>query len=340
MPDRSNPFDAKAAAQQAADWLARRDRELSAAEQDDYLQWLGEDPRHAALVARHEETVRRLKQLERWQPGGSSEPNPDLFARPRRLLWRSLPALSALAAVLVLGSAMLWREAKMPTPAVAAKTFLRVNERQVLADGSTIELRDGSRVEVAFTETERRVRLTGGEAHFTVAKNPAWPFIVDAGKVAVRAVGTAFAVRLDAASVDVVVTEGKVRLESPPLLDQPALPNESPVISASHRAVVSLAASAPAPQVTPVTAEQLKDVLGWQAPRFQFHETPLADAVAEFNRHNRQQISIADPEIARAPIGGTFRVDNVEGFVGLLEITLGLEAERRSDGTVRLKRGR
>jgi transmembrane sensor len=62
--------------------------------------------------------------------------------------------------------------------------------------------------------------------------------------------------------------------------------------------------------------------------------------VAEFNRHNRQQISIADPEIARAPIGGTFRVDNVEGFVGLLEITLGLEAERRSDGTVRLKRGR
>ena len=32
----------------ATAWLARRDRTLTAAEQDAYLQWLREDPRHAA----------------------------------------------------------------------------------------------------------------------------------------------------------------------------------------------------------------------------------------------------------------------------------------------------
>ena len=331
--------------QQAADWLARRDRGLSASEQDDYLQWLREDPRRAALIAQHEATVRRLQQLAQWQPARSSEPNPDLFARPRRPFWRWAPALATVAAALVLGT-LAWRQSGTAPPVVAgaapAKSFLRVNERQVLADGSVVELREGSRVEVAFTETERRVRLTGGEAHFTVAKNPAWPFVVEADKVVVRAVGTAFAVRLDAALVDVVVTEGKVRVEQPAPAGAgiAAAVSTPPVVTASHRAVISLAPSAPEPEVTPVTAEQMKDALAWQAPRFQFHETSLADAVAEFNRHNARQIQIADTSLARELIGGTFRVDNVEGFVSLLELTLGLTAERPAGGPIVLRRAR
>jgi transmembrane sensor len=340
MPPNAKSFDANVAAQQAADWLARRDRGLNAAEQDDYLQWLREDARHAALIARHEATFGRLQQLERWQPGGSSEPNPNLFARPRRTMWRWVPLVSAMAAAAVVGGLVLQRNGDRPVATASAKSFLRVNEQQVLSDGSKIELREGSRVEVAFTETERRVRLTGGEAHFTVAKNPAWPFVVEAGKVAVRAVGTAFAVRLDAASVDVVVTEGKVRVESPAVPGQATAPTEAPLVMASHRAVVALDSAAREPEVTPVTAEQLKDALAWQAPRFQFHETPLADAVAEFNRHNPGQTVIVEAELERVPIGGIFRVDNVSGFVSLLEVTLGIQSERRADGAVELKRGR
>lgn len=340
MTKHSKSFDAKVAAQQAADWLARRDRGLNPSEQDDYLQWLREDPRHAQLIARHEGTVRRLRQLERWQPGGSSEPNPNLFARPRRTGWRWVPLVSAIAAVFVIG-VLLWREARDErVPVTLAKSFLRVNERQVLSDGSTIELRDGTRVEVAFSETERRVRLVGGEAHFSVARNPAWPFVVEAGKVAVRAVGTAFVVRLDAAAVDVVVTEGKVRVESPAAPGSVTPTDESPIIAASQRAVVSLTSTDAEPQVTSVTPDQLKEALAWQAPRFQFHETPLAAAVAEFNRHNPDQKLAVPAELAQVPIGGLFRVDNVSGFVSLLEITLGIQAEKRPDGVVELKPGR
>ncbi len=329
---------------QAADWVARRDRGLSAAEQDDYLQWLRDDPARAALIARHEVTVRRMQQLARWQPDCSREPNPDLFARPRRRWWRGVALVTAAAAALVLGGLAL-RRAPEPAAQVVApppKSFLRVNERQLLVDGSMVELRDGSRVEVMFTETERRVRLTGGEAHFNVAKNPARPFVVEAGKVVVRAIGTAFVVRMDSAQVDVVVTEGRVRLERPSGAGEPAtlLEADGPIVAAHQRAVVPLAGIGPTPEVTAVTADQLKDALSWKAPRFQFYETPLADAVAEFNRHNAQQIRIVDEALGREPIGGTFRVDNVDGFVSLLELTLGLTADRGTEGPILLRRAR
>ncbi len=329
MPDqRPHAFDARTADQQAADWLARRDRGLTAGEQDDYLQWLAGDARHAGLIARHEATARRLQQLARWQPATSSEPNPDLFARPRRGAWQRVAPLAALAALLVFG-VLLWPR-RAPEAARPTTSFLRVNERQALADGSVVELRDGSRIEIAFSAAERRVRLMGGEGYFTVAKDAARPFIVEAGGVAVRAVGTVFAVRLDAGTVDVLVTEGRVRVESPATIGQPAV--ESPSardVPASHRAVVSLAASAPGPEVTAVTAEQIKDALGWQAPRFQFYETPLAEAVDEFNRHNPHQLVLGDPSLAGKRIGGTFRADNVEGFVSLLNLTMGIRSEAR-----------
>lgn len=342
MPE-PRKFRRAALEQQAADWVARRDRGLSAAEQDDYLQWLSEDASRAAMIARHESTVRLLRQLQHWQPAGSSEPNPDLFAQPRRRLRRWAVILSvggAMAAALAVAALLPRTAPRSLAPAAPVSLFLRHNERQVLTDGSMVELRDGSRVEVRFTAQERRVRLTGGEAHFTVAKNPAWPFIVEAGRVAVRAVGTAFVVRVDEAEVDVVVTEGRVRLEPSVAGEAATAGLATPEIPARHRVVVSLAPAAPTPAITPVTPEQMRTALAWQEPRFQFFETPLAEAVAEFNRRNGPQIVIGEPDLAAVPIGGTFRVDNVDGFVALLELSLGVRAERRGNGPYVLKRAR
>lgn len=337
-------FDAKAASQEAADWLARRDRGLSAAEQDDYLEWLRADARHGTLITRHEATLRRMTRLSQWQPVLSSEPNADLFSRRRRAWWRMGSVLSAVAAAAVVGL-FLWPPASDKAsdavrPALQ-KTFVRINDTRTLPDGSTIELRENSQVETAFSESERRVRLAGGEAFFTVAKDPSRPFVVEAGGIEVRALGTAFVVRLDFASVDVVVTEGVVQVEPPaPAAPLPATQVEASKVPASHRAVISRAADAPPPAITAVTADQIRDVLAWQAPRFQFDETPLSEAAAEFNRRNARQIVIADAQLAETPIGGTFRVDNVDGFISLLQMTLGVQAESRGEREIILTRGR
>ncbi len=346
MPDDPRHASDRSATAVAADWVARRDRGLSAAEQDDYLQWLASDPRHAAWIARHEATFARLRQLARWQPGDAAEPNPDLFAPPaaRRRRW-AVPLLAAAAAVAIAGY-FTWSAPRAPAPPTVAESvpvqgFLRVNEKRALPDGSIVELKDGSRIDVEFSPELRRVRLHG-EAHFTVARDAARPFVVDAGGVAVRAVGTAFNVRLEGATVDVLVTEGKVQIESTAVVphetgETAPLPT---LVAARQRTVVPLEPAAAVPAVVSVTPEQGREALAWQAPRLQFFETPLSEAVAEFNRHNPdQRLTVRDADLGRVRIGGTFRVDNVEGFVRLLEVTLGIRGTPGGAGETVLGRG-
>jgi len=329
----------------ASVWLARRDRGLTAAEQDDYMQWLRADPRHAEALAQHAAALERMMQLYEWTPAHDTEPNPDLFASAptrTRSRWRwaagSLAAAAAVTLALVLG-----RPAADSTAVAAApKSYLRVNERMALPDGSRVELKDGTRLVVQYSERERRVQLAGGEAHFSVWKDAQRPFVVVAAGVEVRAVGTAFNVRLAERDLSVLVTEGRVQVEQP--VAAGAAPVAPTLITVGQRAVVDLAmlhtATVPSPIVQPVTVEDIARELAWQAPRLQFDETPLDEAVAEFNRLNRHQLELADPALGALRIGGTFRPDNVEGFVRLLDETLGLQAESAGENRTRLHRTR
>lgn len=324
----------------AAQWVARRDRTLTASEQDEYLQWLQEDPRHAAAIARHERTLDRMMQLADWQPGHEARPNPDLFAPRSRWQRWTKPWMALAAAAVVAGSTALWWKLAGPgTAAAPSDIHLRVNERQTLVDGSVVELKDGSQLDVKFTDETRRVHLRGGEGFFHVAKNAARPFIVEAGGVEVRAVGTAFNVRLDASTVEVLVTEGRVRLASR-IHPETALT----FLRAGECAIVPLQPDQTPANVVHMTDEEIKSALAWQVPRLQFYETPLSDAVEEFNRRGtesgRPVLVIGDPSLADLRVGGTFRVDNVRGFVRLLSVTMGIRSEPGDGNKLVLVRGR
>ncbi len=360
----SSPQPFSAAVQKAAtDWLARRDRGLSALEQDEYLQWLGADPHHAAAIAQHARVLERMMQLYEWTPANAVEPNPDLFAPPRRLervrnlarqrswwTWGGGLGFAAAAAVAVL----LWRGAPAtdasPAAALTASrpaTFLHVNERLALPDGSRVELNDGAELVVLYSEGERRVRLAAGEAHFTVWKDPARPFVVEADGVEVVAVGTAFNVQLNPEAIEVLVTEGRVRVQSEaepaPAAASSPTPSAALFVSIGHRAVVprtlALGAGVRAgPSVTAVSTDEIAAELAWQAPRLQFDNTRLADAIAEFNRLNRHQLELSDPRLGELRIGGNFRPDNVDGFVRLLGLTFDIAAEPVASGRTVLSR--
>ncbi len=91
-----------------------------------------------------------------------------------------------------------------------------------------------------------------------------------------------------------------------------------------------------------MTVDDIARELAWQAPRLEFNETPLADAVVEFNRLNRHQIEIGDRELGTLRIGGTFRPDNVDGFIRLLssDPSFGVIAEPHGEGRTILRRAR
>lgn len=335
---------------QAAEWLVRCDRGLTSAQQDEFLQWLASDPRHAEALARHQETWKDLDLLADWRPAHAPSPNPALLAPPRARKSRPLNWVIPFTLVAACLAFVTWSArdyspdipASLPPPAVATGY-----EKRVLEDGSILELNRGASVEVAFTPTERRLRLLSGEAHFTVAKNPFRPFVVAAGGVETRAVGTAFNVRLASTSVEVLVTEGSVQVTPTALIPAPAHSTPLPESSASlvaqgEQVTVPLAVAEgqlPPTKIVPiaVTPEEIARKLDWQ-PRFlEFSSTPLAEVIAEFNRYNSLQLALADPVLAHLPVSASFRSDNVEGFVRLLEATADVRGERRGE-TISLRR--
>jgi transmembrane sensor len=162
--------------------------------------------------------------------------------------------------------------------------------------------------------------------------------------VAVRAVGTAFNVRLRETAVEVLVTEGKVQVNNslkggsllgvdaagaPSLLVQgemaiiPASAVAEPQAATSSAAVVAL--------VAPVEVER---ALAWQERRLEFEARPLGEVVAEFNRYNRTKLIIADPRLGAQKFSGSFRAEGYEPFVRLLEQNFGVAAAREGDDIV------
>ena len=214
-------------------------------------------------------------------------------------------------------------------PAVLAAPL----ERRVLEDGSIVELTRGAEIEVSFDVAHRRIRLLRGEANFTVGRNPTRPFLVNAGGVEVRAVGTVFNVALYSADVEVVVSEGRVVIK--PAIVSPAA-TEDLLLSAGDRAVVPRM-DIGTPQVAPLRATPTAAQSPRRSQRLEFNGTPLSEVVAAFNRRNPVQLVIGEPETGRMRVSGVFSSDNVEGFVRLLETASGITAERRGKWEIVLR---
>lgn len=160
-----------------------------------------------------------------------------------------------------------------------------------------------------------------------MAKDRARPFAVQAGEHRIVAVGTRFAVRRDGDDVRVVVTEGTVRLESTSAdgRDQPVtlLPAGSSALANAGGVLVRAG-----------SATDAERALDWRRGYLVFLDTPLAVAVAEFNRYNTRPLVIGDATAAQLRIGGSFRWSNTEVFADLLEQAVPVRAEREAERIV------
>ncbi len=330
IPRRVSPgevgFDLEAVQTAAADWLARRERGLSVEEQQQFSEWLLADVRHAAAVKEIQEAWRFIgkPRLTGQADFVMQAVEQRVHRRSRRKRW-SLAAAAALAiGVFVL------REGGVSAPIELAGRVEIRPERRILPDGSVVELKTGADISFDFSPEQRGVRLVRGEAHFVVTKDPKRPFVVTAGKVTVRAVGTAFAVRVDPTVVDVLVTEGRVAVQQV----APAAPASAPAVDvaptyldAGNRAVVPVAAVAGEPlEVQSVAAGQIESALAWRSMRVEFTATPLTEIVTRLNRQNLMQLSLADPALGDLRISGIFWLDDPRGFARLIEASAGLSA--------------
>jgi transmembrane sensor len=253
----------------------------------------------------------------------------------RRWAW-----IGGIAAALILG-VVTWRQWQHPPPPAQYFTTDETVQRSIaLEDGSVMDVNVGSDVAVQFSANERRVTLQRGEAHFQVAHNVARPFIVTAGNVSVRAVGTAFEVRMTSDAVDVVVVEGKVQLGRKVETPASVAASSPPLLIAGERAQLTRADSEAPPKIEKIDAESIRSLLTWQNPMASFTDVPLGDVVTRFNRRNITQLTVADSELAKRKIGGKMPLDRVDAFVRLLEQDGDIVADRTVPGRITLHRAR
>lgn len=227
-----------------------------------------------------------------------------------------------------------------------------------LTDGSKVTLNTDTNLRIELSPSERRVDLERGEAFFEVAHDATRPFIVQAGSRRVVAVGTKFSVRRSGDEVWVVVTEGTVRMENrrtgpasaPAQLKSSSAPSSGPQLpplgtafgsaSAGSADVVLLPAGSVAHAedagvlVKEETAAEAEAALSWREGYVVLHDTPIAEAAAEFNRYNTRKIVIRDPEVGEIRIGGNFRATSTDAFVRLLADGFPIRVEERGEEIV------
>jgi transmembrane sensor len=336
-PAPREPGDPAAIEAEAMAWLAEREEGLAPGRAAAFEAWRRRDTRHAASVAELEQVLAQLESLadrreemnahfNRVSPASPVVREADATVPPGVFRWWRPVAWSGLAAALVLG--VFWGYLALQataSPATRYATTTAGYERARLDDGSTLELNTASAARVHFTSAERRVELESGEAHFEVARDTARPFVVSAGGIAVRAVGTAFNVRFVSGAVEVTVTEGKVAV------GPASSAAGGTLVTASQRLAIPLAAAAPTLAIESLAPADVRAVLAWQRRVTDFSDTPLAEVTARFNRHNALQLAIAEPALGARRIGGIFALDDVEAFVRLLERDGIIRAERRGD---------
>lgn len=312
--------------EQAALWAAKLDGSvLTAGERTALDAWLAAAPAHRAALSSYCQFSADLEQqlpLLAGIPETPAEINRELTtARPRPGLFRPMWVGAMLTAAAAAVAVILWNGHARPPTAIEFATAAAQRQSIALADGSRIELNAHTQLAATLTPNERRIRLTRGQAFFSVAKDPARPFFVETPAGTVRVTGTRFDVRTDElAPFQVTVLEGSVQV-------QPGDP--------ATTAPLALTASEQyaADTVRALNPKELDAFLAWRDGRIVFDRAPLRDVLAAFARHHDRAITVS-PAAAAQRVSGSFNLDSLPQFLDALSQTLDVTISRDAHGAV------
>jgi len=252
-------------------------------------------------------------------------------------------AIAASISAVMLGSGVYFLNHN--NPALQAGEFVtQIGEQKTieLVDGSSVILNTGSLIEVAFSKDERGIRLVRGEAYFAVSKDKRRPFVVYAASSAVKAVGTAFTVRVRSQALEVTVEEGRVALLSIP---NPASAGGDILENAAQSPVTELTAGQSVvfdkqvEDLELMQSAELNRKLAWRQGILAYAGDPLEDVIDDISRYTDLKIEIVDPALRSLPIGGYFKVGETDALFDSLELTFGITVERVHTGYIRLSSG-
>lgn len=307
---------------QASDWFARlgAGAELSDDEALAFDAWLDADAENAQAFDAVASVAQAYEAAAEQVLAGLELEN---ARRARKLAMgrRGFLAMGGLAAAAA--AAFIITPQVMPSATQTYATGVGERRTVVLSDGSKVDLNAQTRMTVSFRRGERKVALPEGEAIFDVAKDASRPFTIDAGRYAVRVVGTQFDVRNRPEGLSVAVSRGVVDVRS--------TTDDGARVFRLQRGQRFKVAFKGQPQLSQIDPEE---AFAWRAGRMIYRSEPLSTVVADLNREFHQPIRISDAGLKDMPITGVLVLDNQADVVHRLTLMLPVSAVPSEQGVL------
>lgn len=327
----------------ASDWLLRMQSDpLTEAEVAEWLKWYDADPANRAAFERLQGTFEGLR-------GASAEAREEMARKlgPRAIdapaglratirpirSWlshhRAWVAAAATSLAFAVGIGVWQYQPAEPVQTAAFKTERARHQLVELPDGSRVRLGARSQLFTNFTPQTRYLVLEGGEAFFDVAKDPTRPFLVQAGTVTVRAVGTEFNVRRIMDQTVVTVTEGEVVV-----IRGGSATNQAPKTSDLRLRRDEQATIAPSNAEPVVRHVAAASATAWQEGRLEFVDEPLSLVIGTVNRYSTREVVIVDRTVNDLHFTGTVNGDRIDEWLAALPDIFPVSVQRAGVETV------
>jgi transmembrane sensor len=280
--------------------------------------WLHDHPRDAEVIAELDSAGRKAVVSAHVDVEAAlARVKARVRSQSRTIVRRFMGFAAAAVLLLSIGIFMSWRS-RSEAPVATVRTYSTgVGQRNSveLEDGSRITMGPASRIEVRGRDV-----VLAGEAFFDVEHDDERPFVVRAGDVVIRDLGTEFTVHNDPSEpVRVVVQEGAVELTGAGASTATLHPGDVGIVT--RTGVVQAERGA-------ATA----DDLAWTEGRLLFRNAPVGELGADLRRWYGVELRVTDSTLLNRHFTGSFVAgEPVSRVLDAIAIALGARVEVQGD---------
>jgi transmembrane sensor len=214
--------------------------------------------------------------------------------------------------------------------------------KQVLPDGSEVWMNSGSHIRYSDDgkQNTRDVYLEG-EAYFKVKHDATHPFIVHAGNISVKALGTEFNVQAypDEKTIRTTLVNGKVQITMAEKPDQNIIlvPNEKLTVTSNEQASPLQNQkkikqfSYEVEQITKASSATKTLELAWMQDELSFQNESFAEVAKKMERRYNVHIIFNNTSLQDENLTGTFKNESVEKALRIIQMTTTFRYQMRND---------
>ena len=203
----------------------------------------------------------------------------------------------------------------------------------LLPDGTTVWLNAGSRLTYdSLYNTKLREVTLSGEAYFDVVRNPSKPFIIHAGKINIKVLGTVFDVKSypGEKTMETSLLRGSIEVSFP------SMPSKKIILKANQKLIIDKTEiasinnhkkeSAQLPvisiqHINRVGADSVIAETGWMQNRLYFDDMSFQDLLDNMERKYGVSFQLEDSSLAAIHFTGSFKDETVTQALDALRLT-------------------